>query len=147
MSPLEKTETDKPLGELPQNALAPRAADWLWHPWYAKLWWVAIPIYWLPAGRPFGIDFLADFYTSGVGAYLNIVFLPVTALVVLGFGYVRKLRESGYWVEMTDNERNRASAFYRRAPYSPPAHADPISPLYGSISYENAESRARHRGH
>jgi len=147
MRPLEETTTEKPRGESPEELLAPRAADWLWKPWYAKLWWVAIPIYWLPAGSPFGIDFLAGFYTGSVGIYFNIVFLPVTALVVLGFGYARRLRESDHWVEITDSEHNRAGAFYRRTPASPPAYVDPVSTLYGSIWYESAESRARHRGH
>ncbi|MDB5575740.1 MAG: hypothetical protein JWR80_916 [Bradyrhizobium sp.] len=129
------------------GGLAPRASDWLWRPWYAKLWWAAIPIYWLPAGSPFGIDYFAGFYTGSVGVYLDVIFLPVTALVVLGFGYARRLRESGHWIEITDSEHNRASAFYRRSPASPPAYADPVSPLYGSIWYESAESRARRRGH
>lgn len=140
------TNTDDPIVPA-EEWVPPRAADYLWHPWYAKLWWTAIPIYWLPAGSPFGIDFLADFYNSSVGLYLNLVFLPITALLVLGLGYARKWRESEHWVEISDSEHNRASAFYRRSPASPPAYADPVSSLYGSIWYESAESRARHRGH
>ena len=23
-----------------------RLSEWIWRPWYAKLWWAAIPIYW-----------------------------------------------------------------------------------------------------
>ncbi|PKP95782.1 MAG: hypothetical protein CVT74_18665 [Alphaproteobacteria bacterium HGW-Alphaproteobacteria-13] len=44
----------------------PAAADWLWRPWYAKLWWAAIPIYWAAAaaslsngvqkGPPIGVE-------------------------------------------------------------------------------------------
>ncbi len=147
MNPAD-SEPEPPIGTAVESgAVAPRASDWLWRPWYAKLWWAAIPIYWIPAGSPFGFDYLAGFYSGGISVYLDIVFLPVTALVVLGFGYARRLRESEHWVEITDSERNRASAFYRRSPASPPAYADPVSPLYRSIWYESAESRARRRGH
>ncbi|MBN8818664.1 MAG: hypothetical protein J0I80_08085 [Sphingomonas sp.] len=124
----------------------PRVADYLWHPWYAKLWWVAIPIYWLPAGAPFGIGFLADFYTSGVGLYLNLVFLPVTALAVLGFGFARRWRESEAWSETYSIEHSRTSALHQRTPGSPPAYMDPLSPLSGSIWIGNPKSQAERRG-
>ena len=146
MQPLEETKAEKPVGEFLEEKLPPRAADWLWKPWYAKLWWVAIPIYWVPAGSPFGIDFLASFYTGSVGIYLNIVFLPLTALIVLGFGYARRLRESDHWAEITDSEHNRASALYRRTPASPPAFADPLSPLSGARWIWSRQSRARREG-
>ena len=146
MSPDAVTNADEPIVPA-EEWVRPRVSDYLWRPWYAKLWWAAIPIYWLPAGSPFGFNFLADFYTSGVSIYLNLVFLPITALVVLGFGYARKWRESEHWEEILDSEHNRASAFYRRSPASPPAYADPVSPLYRSIHYEAAEKRARRRGH
>lgn len=128
------------------EAPRPRAADWLWRPWYAKLWWAAIPIYWLPAGAPFKIDVLVGFYSSGIAQYLNIVFLPITALVVLGFGYARALRDAGYWSEDYHPEHNRASALYRRTPGSPPAYLDPLSPLSGSMWVGSSESQARREG-
>lgn len=141
-----ESELEPPGGTTVESGMAtPRASDWLWRPWYAKLWWAAIPIYWLPAGSPFGIDFLADFYTGSIGIYLNIVFLPVTALVVLGFGYARRLRESDHWIEIS-GEHNRASAFYRRTPHSPPAYADPLSPLSGPRWIWSRQSRARREG-
>ncbi|WP_188064358.1 hypothetical protein [Sphingobium sp. KCTC 72723] len=146
MSPDSATNMDEPVVPA-EEWVRPRAADYLWRPWYAKLWWAAIPIYWLPAGSPFGIDFLADFYGSSVGIYLNIVFLPITALLVLGFGYARKWRDSEHWVDISEGEHNSSSLFYRRTPYSPPAYADPLSPLYQAIHHESAESRARRQGH
>lgn len=73
----------------------PRAADWLWHPWYAKAWWAAIPLYWLPAGGPTRIEALAGFYESGWAVVPNLLFIPITALLVLGFGYFRELFATG----------------------------------------------------
>ncbi|MBO9579580.1 MAG: hypothetical protein J7498_01660 [Sphingobium sp.] len=86
----ESTESQLDITEA-EPRLPLRAADYLWRPWFAKLWWVAIPIYWMPAGGPTRIAALADFYASGYAAIFNIVFLPVTAMLVLGFGYLRRL--------------------------------------------------------
>jgi hypothetical protein len=82
---------DRPAG-LP---VRPRASDYFWKPWYAKLWWAAIPLYWAPAGGPTRIAWLADFYESGYAVVTNIVFLPVTALLILGFGYFRRRLDEG----------------------------------------------------
>src|SRR3546814_7287152 len=32
-----------------ETARPPVARNWLWKPWYAKLWWAAIPVYWTGA--------------------------------------------------------------------------------------------------
>ncbi|WP_447725658.1 hypothetical protein [Sphingomonas koreensis] len=72
-----------------------RLSNWIWHPWYAKLWWIAIPIYWAPAGGPTRIAAIAEFYSSGHAVATNIIFLPVTAGLVLGFGYLRRLFAEG----------------------------------------------------
>jgi hypothetical protein len=71
--------------EIPQ----PAAGDWLWRPWYAKLWWAAIPIYWAMAAASLKIPALATFYSSAAAGFLNVVFFPPTALLVLGFGFAR----------------------------------------------------------
>jgi hypothetical protein len=72
-----------------------RASDYFWKPWHAKLWWAAIPVYWAPAGGPTRIEWLAGFYESGYAVITNIVFLPVTALLILGFGYFRRRLDEG----------------------------------------------------
>lgn len=72
-----------------------RVLDWIWHPWYAKLWWIAIPIYWAPAGGPTRIAAIADFYSSGYAVVTNLFFLPLTAGLLLGFGYLRRLFAEG----------------------------------------------------
>lgn len=67
----------------------PVARDWLWKPWYAKLWWAAIPVYWAGAAASLKLPALAEFFTSALAGYLNMLFFPLTALLVLGFGFIR----------------------------------------------------------
>lgn len=67
----------------------PVARDWLWKPWYAKLWWAAIPVYWAGAAASLKVPALTEFYTSALGGFLNILFFPPTALLVLGSGFAR----------------------------------------------------------
>jgi hypothetical protein len=67
----------------------PKAIDWLWHPWYSKLWWTAIPLYWITATASLKIPALWAFFESAFAGYLNVLFFPFTALLVLGFGFAR----------------------------------------------------------
>lgn len=71
----------------------PRAADWFWRPWYAKLWWTTIAVWWLGMAGSLKIAPLSEFYASALAGYLNLLFYPVTALIVLGVGWMRKLLE------------------------------------------------------
>ncbi|EXS69532.1 MULTISPECIES: hypothetical protein [unclassified Sphingobium] len=68
----------------------PKLSKWLWRPWYAKLWWSAIPVWWLGMAVATRVDFLAAFYRGALAGYLNVLFFPMTALMVLGVGYVRE---------------------------------------------------------
>lgn len=65
------------------------ASRWLWRPWYAKLWWAAIPVWWLGMAFASRVPALENIYDSAFGGFLNILFFPMTALMVLGVGYVR----------------------------------------------------------
>lgn len=67
----------------------PAAADWLWRPWYAKLWWAAIPIYWAVAAASLKVPALRAYFESAFAGYLNVLFFPFTAMLVLGFGFAR----------------------------------------------------------
>lgn len=67
-----------------------RASDWLWHPWYAKLWWAAIPVWWVGMAVSTGSPALGSFYDSVLAGFLNILFFPMTTLMVLGVGYVQQ---------------------------------------------------------
>jgi len=67
----------------------PSASNWLWRPWYAKLWWFAIPIWWAGMGGASVIEPLSRFYDSAAAGFLNVLFFPMTALMVLGVGYAQ----------------------------------------------------------
>jgi len=69
---------------------APKLSAWLWSPWYAKLWWAAIPLWWIGMAASTRFDALQTFYRGALAGYLNILFFPMTALMVLGVGYVRE---------------------------------------------------------
>lgn len=66
-----------------------RASDWLWRPWYAKLWWATIPFWWAGMTASMKVAPLAAFYESALAGYLNVVFFPLIALVALGVGWAR----------------------------------------------------------
>lgn len=83
----------------------PRASDWLWRPWYAKLWWSAVPIWWAGMAMSTKIAPLADFYDGALAGFLNILFFPMIALMVLGLGYAQ------HWL----------------AHFPPPADSGPLS--------------------
>lgn len=68
---------------------SPAAGDWLWKPWYAKIWWGAIPLYWAIATASLKIPKLAPLFETALAGYLNVLFFPMTALLVLGFGFVQ----------------------------------------------------------
>jgi len=67
-----------------------RASDWLWRPWYAKLWWASIPIWWLGMAASTRLPALGSFYDSALAGFLNILFFPMTTLMVLGVGYAQQ---------------------------------------------------------
>lgn len=93
----------------------PSLSAWFWRPWYAKLWWAAIPVWWLGMAAATRVNFLAPFYGGALAGYLNILFFPMTALMVLGVGYVRERLDefvgSGDRKPLTDEEEE---AFHAR---------------------------------
>lgn len=80
---IDSPEQEDRVARLPLSA-------WLWKPWYAKLWWVAIPVWWVGMAVSTGLDVLEPFYRWWYAGYLNVLFFPITALIVLGVGYVRE---------------------------------------------------------
>ena len=75
----------------PTDPAAPRLrlADWLWRPWYAKAWWATIPVWWIGMAVSTKVAPLEAFYDSALAGFLNVLFFPMTALMVLGVGYVQ----------------------------------------------------------
>lgn len=66
-----------------------KPADWLWRPWHAKLWWSAIPVWWIGMAASTRIAPLEAFYDSAAAGFLNLLFFPMTAFMVLGVGYAQ----------------------------------------------------------
>lgn len=128
------SESDENVDEAPANtAVRPHASDWLWHPWYAKIWWAAILAYWLGMAAPFKVPLLAEFYTSALAGFLNIFFFPPLALIVLGLGFAREWFAWSDWefVEPTHEQMfPKRSVGGMRDPY-----ADPLDPRSGALHW------------
>lgn len=75
-----------------------RLSDWLWRPWYAKLWWATVPIYW--GGRIASVKetALVSLYDTLVAGYLAVFCNPLIILLLLGFGFIRAKLDRGEWV-------------------------------------------------
>jgi hypothetical protein len=77
----------------------PRLSQWLWRPWYAKLWWKAAALFWVAfileeAVVPRSVsEALFEPYEGWIVMTL-ILFHPFVILPVLGFGWLWAL--SGY---------------------------------------------------
>lgn len=66
----------------------PRLGNWAWRPWYAKLWWSLITVYWTGAAGALWFGAFRDFYGSDLASYLNIALYPVFALFILSIGWM-----------------------------------------------------------
>lgn len=104
-----------------------RLSDWLWRPWYAKLWWAAIPLYWLALGEPTRPEFIQPFAHSGFAVIANVMFMPITALVALGGGYIRRALVDGTLRQL---DRDVASGT-NRLPGLPSSIFDEFNPRSG----------------
>lgn len=104
-----------------------RLSTWLWRPWYAKLWWTLIPIYWLAMGEPTRPEFLHSFAHSGYAFIGNTIFLPITALLALGAGYIRRALVIGRLMSL---DRDVASGM-NRSPGLPSPIFDEFNPRSG----------------
>lgn len=66
----------------------PRLSNWIWRPWYAKLWWSLIAVYWTGAVGALLFGLFRDLYGSSLAGYLNVAFYPVFALFILSVGWM-----------------------------------------------------------
>lgn len=74
-------------------ASRPSPSEWLWRPWYAKVWWSAIPVWWIGMAAASVNEPLDRLYDSAAAGFLNVIFFPMTALLVLGVGFAQ------HWVD------------------------------------------------
>lgn len=120
-----------------QRVDALRAGDWLWRPWYAKLWWIAIAVYWIGKAVSFTVPALDEFYTSALAGFLNVAFFPPLALMVLGLGFARAWFARSDWefVEPTHEQMfPRRSVGGMRDPC-----ADPLDPRSGALHWRRVD--------
>ncbi|MGB3931858.1 MAG: hypothetical protein WBL20_23180 [Sphingobium sp.] len=124
------------------GAEQPRLSAWLWRPWYAKLWWTAIPIWWLGMAAATRVPFLDAFYGGALAGYLNVLFFPMTALMVLGVGYVRERLDSfvgqGDGVSLSDEDEaafvaQRSRDELERTMERWRAQSNPVDPRSGPL--------------
>jgi hypothetical protein len=115
------------------------AFDHIWHPWYAKVWWISIPLYWVGAAASLRMPAMAEFYTSALAGFLNALFVPTTALLVLGFGFIRDwfnsppLSNGGILTGEEIDALDREWAEHRRR-VDPPDHLRPVGDIYDPFS-------------
>ena len=122
----EPNDTDRNSDEL-------RLRNWLWRPWYAKLWWSGVPVYWLGMLATLKLDALADFYRSAAGGYLDIFFFPPIVALVLSFGFLRQWLAS---LPTQENSEFDEDDFWDRRKYGPsgvPKEIDPLDPASGAL--------------
>ncbi|QJU59270.1 hypothetical protein HL653_17200 [Sphingomonas sp. AP4-R1] len=127
------------------NSLAgerPRISRSIWHPWYAKAWWIGVALYWAGKLGSWFSPGLDTFYASAAAGYLNVVFLPFTPLIVLGLGYVGAWMDHYRWKWVSEPREELAP---RRSVggYIDPL-ADPLDPRSPKYWHRHNHNRARH---
>jgi len=96
---------------------SPRAADWLWRPWYAKLFWTSSALYWIGLYALLLVpNDQQNYYVANAMILLIFAFNPITVLVVLGYGFLKAKVACGEW------ETNA-----EKAPHSPKSLIDPYT--------------------
>lgn len=114
-----------------------RLGDWLWRPCYAKLWWAAVPLYWLGMLLAVRSNVLASFYHSALTGYLTIFFFPPMVALILSYGFFRAwLAAMPQQSSHGDDPCGLDHEFYdhrRRGPSGMPSEIDPLDPSSGAL--------------
>lgn len=66
----------------------PKVSEWIWRPWYAKVWWFAIPLWWAAMAVASTDEVFSAVFRNPIAAYLNVLFFPFAPILVLGAGFV-----------------------------------------------------------
>lgn len=131
----ESIEPGEPPLDMEHARAIPRASEWLWRPWYAKLWWAGVALYWTGKLASFWIVSLEAFYETAIAGWLNILFYPPTALFVFGVGFVRAwMAYHGWEFEPPTHDQffPKRSAGGWSDPYS-----DPLDPRSGMLHWRH----------
>jgi hypothetical protein len=128
-------------------AAVPLISDWIWHPWYAKLWWALIPIYWLGATLALKVSALDPFYSSALAGFINVLMFPPTVLMILGAGYVRERIGPICWSTPDPSDFDH-QPFARRSEIGrPPPELDPLNPTAGAYWIGSPTNSLNKQGH
>ena len=140
MEPLD-APAEEPQASSENPRARPRASQWLWRPWYAKLWWACSALYWAGKLASYWSDALNDAYSTALAGYLNVALYPVTVLLVLGVRFVLPWMDyHGWeWVEPSHEQMfPKRSVGGMRDPNS-----DPLDPRSGSLWIGSPENQAK----
>lgn len=124
--------TDSEEENPPERVQRAPLSAYLWRPWYARLWWVAIPAYWAGMALSSQVPLIADFYDLALAGYLNVLFFPLTALMVLGVGYVGEWMGPIDWSGANCPGDHFHSSDIDLGPSGWPCDVDPLDPRSGA---------------
>lgn len=94
----EVTEPGQMDEAVPQ-APSPRAADWFWRPWYAKLYLALALLYWIGLELMITIPYdQLNISLANTMVLLIFVFNPVTVIAILGYGFLKAKVACGEWI-------------------------------------------------
>ncbi|WP_082660218.1 MULTISPECIES: hypothetical protein [unclassified Sphingopyxis] len=122
--------TDSEEENPPERVQRAPLSAYLWRPWYARLWWVAIPAYWAGMALSSQVPLIADFYDLALAGYLNVFFFPPTALMVLGLGFAQERIGPFDWSGDYDPHERFGP---ERGPSGLPCYVDPLDPRSGPL--------------
>lgn len=128
MSPLKEQVIAK------QDAEPLRVGDRLWRPLHAKLWWTAVPLYWVGmwAGRYSQV--VEDLYSSALAGCLTIFFFPPVVALILCFGFFSERLAASRPFEATgDLSEDRFPDPDSYGPSGMPWEFDPLDPRSGAL--------------
>lgn len=91
------------LESTPEEAIppapSPRAVNWFWRPWYAKLIWTLTLLYWIGLEGMLTVPFdQLNIYLVNTMVLLIFVFNPITVVAVLGYDFLKAKVACGEWV-------------------------------------------------
>ncbi|RSU54836.1 hypothetical protein [Sphingobium yanoikuyae] len=119
--------------ETPAPAPSPRAADWFWRPWYAKMTWALTLLYWVGLELMIAIPFdQLNIYLVNIMVLQIFVFNPITVVAVLGYGFLKAKLACGEWTTIATR------------PLQPPKSL--IDPYTDSFDLRSSLKHLRHIG-
>ncbi|AMK25845.1 hypothetical protein K426_24709 [Sphingobium sp. TKS] len=100
----------------------PRAGDWLWRPWYAKLWWGSAIMFWSVF-----LSVPASVFPTHIIVPLGALLHPFVIIPVLGFGFFRAWfgfqfkaeKGDGFAWSRHDDSHHHFATFKRMDPTDP----------------------------